>query len=125
MDNRVVDQVIIIKNQQFPGGRFCQIVEQLGHQKLPGRKGRGLQLGHQGAADLWVDPLIGRDQIAQEAGGVVITFVEGKPGCRKGQWVVGDSQTLLQPVGDQRGLAIAGHRRYKGQAAGQAAIQHC
>ncbi len=108
MDRRVVDHMIIVKDQHDGFRAGGHIIQQRGERRRARERVGGLEQRKCRGAQLGMGSLYGGDQIAPEAIGVVIGVFEREPGDRP--------RLAARPVRQQSGFPIARRRDNKRQA---------
>ena len=115
MDGLGFDEMIVIKDEDNPVGEGGNLVEQGGQNRFDVDRARGLQRGQCSFPNIAFNGLQGGDKVGQEAGQVVVPFVQREPG--DGPLAASDS------LAQQRRLAKAGRGRDERQFAVQTRVQ--
>jgi hypothetical protein len=104
MNDLVVDQVKVIQNQVEGAFELRKMIDQWGKQKVNFWLNTKIMRAIKKLADRRDNPSKRGYQICQEAGRVIITLIEGKPGCR---YIY-----LACPGAQQGGFSVSGRCRY-------------
>ena len=115
MDGEVVNEVVIVEDEQGGAGQGGQLVEQR-RQNGGQRRGLGrLQGCQQGLPKVGKLGLQGGDKVAEEAAGIVVASIKGKP--------TGGIGVAAGPLGNEGGFAKTGRCGHEDELAPDARIE--